>query len=94
MTTLNKTDMVAHIAEIADLSKAAAKRALDALLEGITDALCAGDQVTFVGFGTFKTADRKAREGRNPLTGAKIQIAAKRVPVFKAGKQLKDEVDS
>ncbi|MBN1684331.1 MAG: HU family DNA-binding protein [Gammaproteobacteria bacterium] len=92
MKTLNKTDMIEHIAEMADLTKASAKRALEALLEGITEALTDGNQVTFVGFGTFKTADRKAREGRNPLTGAKIRIPAKKVPLFKAGKQLKDEV--
>ena len=92
MKTLNKSDMIEHIAEAADITKVAAKNALEALLEGITEALCDGNQVTFVGFGTFKTVDRKAREGRNPLTGAKIKISAKTVPVFKAGKPLKEEV--
>jgi len=92
MKAMNKSDMIEYIADMTDMTKAAAKRALEAVLGGITEALRKGNQVTFVDFGTFKTSARKAREGRNPLTGAKIRIAAKTVPVFRAGKKLKDEV--
>ncbi len=87
---MNKTELVAHIAEAADLSKADATRALDAMMESITEALKDGDEVTLIGFGTFKVNSRAAREGRNPRTGETINIAASKVPAFKAGKALKD----
>lgn len=87
---MNKTQLVDEIAEAADISKAAAGRALDAFTDTVTAALKDGDQVALVGFGTFAVRDRAARSGRNPQTGATIQIAAAKVPAFKAGKALKD----
>jgi DNA-binding protein HU-beta len=87
---VNKTQLVDEIAEAADISKAAAGRALDAFTDTVTAALKDGDQVALVGFGTFAVRDRAARSGRNPQTGATIQIAAAKVPAFKAGKALKD----
>src|SRR5690625_3431289 len=77
----------------ADIPKAAAGRALDAMIDSVTGALQKGDQVVLVGFGTFSVKDRAARTGRNPQTGAEIQIAAAKVPSFKAGKALKDAVN-
>ena len=91
---MNKTELVDKIAESADISKASAARALEATLESITGALKASDPVVLVGFGTFNAKDRAARTGRNPQTGAPIQIAAARVPSFKAGKALKDALNS
>ena len=90
---MNKTELVDAIAASADISKAAAGRALDAVTESITDALKKGDQVSLVGFGTFQVKDRAARTGRNPQTGAPIEIAAAKIPSFKAGKALKDAVN-
>ena len=90
---MNKTELIEAIAASADISKAAAGRALDAVVDGVTDSLKKGDQVVLVGFGTFSVKDRAARTGRNPQTGAEIQIAAARVPSFKAGKALKDAVN-
>ncbi len=87
---MNKNDLISAIAEQADLSKAAAGNALNAITDNITAALAKGDSVTFVGFGTFSVKDRAARSGRNPQTGETIQIAAAKVPGFKAGKALKD----
>lgn len=87
---MNKAQLVDKIAENADISKAAAGRALDALTDSVTAALKDGDQVALVGFGTFSVRERAARSGRNPQTGATIQIAAAKVPSFKAGKALKD----
>lgn len=87
---MNKQDIINLIAEQADLSKAAAGNALNAVTDAITDALAKGDSVTFVGFGTFSVKERAARTGRNPQTGQTIQIAAAKVPGFKAGKALKD----
>jgi DNA-binding protein HU-beta len=87
---MNKQELIAAIAEQADLSKASAGNALNAITDTITAALAKGDAVTFVGFGTFSVKDRAARTGRNPQTGATIQIAAAKVPGFKAGKALKD----
>ena len=89
---MNKADLIDKMARDADITKTAAAQALDSLLEGITSALKGGNKVTLVGFGTFGVSQRKARTGRNPQTGATIQIAAKRVPKFTAGKALKDEV--
>ncbi|ANO33937.1 HU family DNA-binding protein [Vibrio breoganii] len=90
---MNKTQLIDAIAEKADLSKAQAKAALEATLEGVTDALKEGDQVQLIGFGTFKVSHRNARTGRNPKTGEEIQIAAANVPAFTAGKALKDSVN-
>lgn len=90
---MNKTELIDQIAESADLSKAAAGRALDATLEAITKSLQGSDPVVLVGFGTFQVKDRAARMGRNPQTGAPIQIKAARVPSFKAGKALKDAMN-
>ncbi|KLV03936.1 transcriptional regulator HU subunit alpha [Photobacterium aquae] len=90
---MNKTQLVDKIAENADISKASAGRALDAFIEAVSDSLKAGDQVALVGFGTFSVRERAARTGRNPQTGAEIQIAAAKVPGFKAGKALKDSVN-
>ena len=90
---MNKAELVDAIADTADISKAAATRALDALLGSVTTALKEGDQVSLVGFGTFQVKDRAARTGRNPQTGAPIEIAAAKVPSFKPGKALKDAVN-
>lgn len=90
---MNKTELIDVIAAEADLPKASAGRALDAVIDSITDALKKGDQVALVGFGTFSVKHRNARSGRNPQTGATIQIAASTVPSFKAGKALKDAVN-
>ncbi|MEA3547951.1 MAG: HU family DNA-binding protein [Thermodesulfobacteriota bacterium] len=89
---MNKTELVAAIAESADISKAAAGRALLGFLEAVTDSLQQGENVTLVGFGTFSAAERAARTGRNPQTGKKIKIPAKTVVKFKAGKKLADAV--
>jgi DNA-binding protein HU-alpha len=89
---MNKTELVAKIAEKSDLTKAQAKVALEAILDGVTESLVDGDAVQLVGFGTFKLNHRNARTGRNPQTGAEIQIAAANVPAFVAGKALKDAV--
>jgi DNA-binding protein HU-beta len=90
---VNKSELIDEIADSADISKAAAGRAVDAVVESVTNALKGGDQVTLIGFGTFSVKDRAARTGRNPQTGAEIQIAAAKIPSFKAGKALKDAVN-
>ena len=90
---MNKSELVDAIASGADISKASAGRALDAMVDTITETLRTGDQVALVGFGTFSVKDRAARAGRNPQTGNAIQIPAARVPGFKAGKGLKDAVN-
>ncbi len=90
---MNKSDLIEAIAQAADISKAAAERALDGTVAAITSSLQKGDMVTLVGFGTFHVGDRKARSGRNPRTGATIEIKASRVPKFRAGKALKDAVN-
>jgi nucleoid DNA-binding protein len=89
---MTKEQMVAKIAGEVDISKAKAAKALNTVLGGITMSLKRGDKVTFVGFGTFLVSKRAARTGRNPRTGAKIQICAARVPRFKAGSKLKAAV--
>lgn len=89
---MNKTELVEHIAANADISKAAAARALDATIEAIKGTLKKGDSVAVVGFGTFEVSKRAARKGRNPQTGAEIKIKAAKVPKFRAGKALKDAV--
>lgn len=89
---MNKADLIDKIAADADITKTAASAALDATLEGITETLADGGKVTLVGFGTFSVSHRSARQGRNPQTGETIQIPAKDVPKFTAGKNLKDSV--
>ena len=91
---MNKNELVDAIAEEADLSKASAGRALDAAINSITGALTKQDTVSLVGFGTFSVKHRAAREGRNPRSGETIQIKASNAPGFKAGKALKDAVNS
>ena len=90
---MNKSQLIDKIAAGADISKAAAGRALDAFIDAVGEALKEGDQVALVGFGTFAVRERAARSGRNPQTGATIEIAAGKVPAFKAGKALKDAVN-
>ena len=90
---MNKSQLIDKIADGADISKAAAGRALDAFIDAVGDPLIEGDQVALVGFGTFAVRERAARSGRNPQTGATIEIAAGKVPAFKAGKALKDAVN-
>ncbi len=89
---MTKADLVAKIAKEADIPKTKAEKALGSFIEGVTLALKKGKSVTLVGFGTFATAKRKARTGRNPQTGATLKIAAAKVPKFRAGKALKDAV--
>jgi len=89
---MNKSNLVEVMAEAADISKSAAGRALDGLTDAIAVALKEGDTVSVIGFGTFSVKERAARTGRNPQTGETIEIAASKVPTFKAGKALKDAV--
>ena len=90
---MNKGELIDAVAAASNLSKADASRAVEAVLDSITDALKSGDQVSLIGFGTFGVKRREARTGRNPQTGAPIQNAASNVPGFKAGKGLKDAVN-
>ena len=90
---MNKTELIDKIAESADISKASAGRALDATIDAITSSLQQADPVALVGFGTFTVLDRAARIGRNPQTGAPIQIKAAKVPAFKPGKALKQALN-
>ena len=90
---MNKAELVEAVAEQADMTKAEAGRAVDALVTTITGTLQKGDDIALIGFGTFTVRDRAARVGRNPQTGAEIQIKAAKVPAFKAGKALKDAVN-
>lgn len=89
---MNKTELIAEVAKKCTLSKKDAEKAVNATLEAITETLCAGEKVQLVGFGGFETKTRGARMGRNPKTKEAIQIPATTVPVFKAGKALKDKV--
>lgn len=89
---MNKSELIEAVAQSANISKAAAARAVDGMIQSITNALKEGDQVTLVGFGTFAVRERAARSGRNPRTGQVINIKASKVPAFKAGKALKDAV--
>jgi DNA-binding protein HU-beta len=90
---MNKTELVDAVADDADLSKADASRAVDAMVDAVTDALEKGDKVSLVGFGVFSVRERAARQGRNPKTGQSITIPAGKTPGFKAGKALKDAVN-
>ena len=89
---MNKAELIDHVAANADLSKAAAGAAVEAVLSGVTGALSNGNAVSLVGFGTFSVADRAARTARNPRTGEPINVPASKAPKFKAGKALKDAV--
>jgi DNA-binding protein HU-beta len=90
---MNKAELIDAVADAADISKAAAARSVDTVLEVITESLKKGNAVTLVGFGTFNTRRREARTGRNPRTGEPIQIGASNLAVFKAGKGLKDALN-
>ncbi len=91
---MNKTELVAAIADEAGLSKKDAEKALKAFTDVVTEELKKGEKVQLVGFGTFEVSERAAREGRNPQTGAAMKIAASKAPKFKAGKALKDMLNA
>ncbi|WP_119307551.1 HU family DNA-binding protein [Cohaesibacter haloalkalitolerans] len=91
---MNKNELISAVAEKADLTKAQAGEAVDALFDIISDTLKSGDEVRIIGFGNFSVTERAATEGRNPRTGDTIQIPASKTPKFKAGKGLKDAVNS
>ncbi len=90
---MNKTELVAAIAEKTELSKKDSEKALKAFIDVVTEELQKGEKIQLVGFGTFEVIERAAREGRNPLTGEKMKIKASKAPKFKAGKALKDAVN-
>ncbi|MEW6518445.1 MAG: HU family DNA-binding protein [Thermodesulfobacteriota bacterium] len=89
---MNKGDLVEKVAKDCDLTKAAAEKVLDSILAAISDAVAADDKVTLIGFGTFSVTERAAREGRNPQTGKKIKIAARKAVKFKAGSKFTDSL--
>ena len=89
---MNKSELISVVAEKADFTKKDTEKVVSAVFEGIEESLAKGEKVQIIGFGTFDIRDRKEREGRNPATGETIQIPAVKVPVFKAGKALKDSV--
>lgn len=91
---MNKSELIEKMAQSADMTKADAERALNSLVSTVTEELANGGDVSLVGFGTFKVNERAARTGRNPQTGETIQIAAAKVPAFKAGKAIKDAVNT
>ncbi len=91
---MNKSELIEKMAQSADMTKADAERALNSLISTVTEELANGGDVSLVGFGTFKVNERAARTGRNPQTGETIQIAAAKVPAFKAGKAIKDAVNA
>ena len=90
---MNKSELIDAMADSADISKAAAGRALDGFIDAVTNAVKNNDTVSIVGFGTFLLRERSARTGRNPKTGKTIEIAASKAPAFKAGKGFKDAVN-
>lgn len=90
---MNKAELVEAVAQAADISKAKASLAIDAVTNSVSKALSKGDSVTLVGFGTFSVRERAPRTGRNPRTGEELKIAAAKVPAFKAGKALKDSLN-
>ncbi|MBR5509490.1 MAG: HU family DNA-binding protein [Lachnospiraceae bacterium] len=90
---MNKTELIAAVAENADMTKKDAEKALKAFVDVVTEELKKGEKVQIVGFGTFEVSERAAREGRNPHTGEPMPIAASRAPKFKAGKALKDAMN-
>ncbi|MEO3945213.1 HU family DNA-binding protein [Gorillibacterium sp. CAU 1737] len=87
---MNKTDLIAKVAEVSELSKKDATKAVEAVFDAIAEALQAGDKVQLVGFGNFEVRERSARKGRNPQTGEEIEIEASKVASFKAGKTLRE----
>jgi len=89
---MNKADLIKKMAAEAGITQSQAGKALNSLVEGISKSLAKGERVTIVGFGTFSVVERKARSGRNPKTGAPLQIPARKVPKFAAGKSLKEQV--
>ncbi len=89
---MNKAELIDAVAKSADISKAVAGRAIDGMTAAVSNALKNDDSVTLVGFGTFSVRERAARKGRNPQTGEEINIKAAKLPVFKAGKTLKDTI--
>ena len=89
---MNRQDLISKICDDVKLTKKQANASLNSILEGISGALSSGDKISLVGFGTFKVTERKARTGVNPSTGKKIDIPARKVPVFKPGKKLKELV--
>ena len=90
---MNKTELIAAVAEKAEISKKDSEEALKAFIDVVTEQLKAGDKVQVVGFGTFEVSERAAREGRNPQTGETMKIEACKAPKFKAGKALKDAIN-
>ena len=90
---MNKTEVIAAIAEKSELTKKDAEKALKAFTDVVADELKKGEKIQLVGFGTFEVSERAAREGRNPQTGATMKIAASKTPKFKAGKALKDSLN-
>lgn len=90
---MNKTELVASVAEKAGLTKKDAEKAINALFVSVEEALVADDKVQIIGFGTFEVKEREARKGRNPRSGEEITIPASKNPVFKAGKSLKDAIN-
>lgn len=89
---MNKSDLIEKVVSSTEMSKKDATRAVDAVFDAISDALKNGDKVQLIGFGNFEVREREARKGRNPQTGEEIEIAASKVPAFKAGKVLRDQV--
>lgn len=90
---MNKTELIANVVESTGISKKEAAAVVDATFSSITNAMIAGEKVQLIGFGTFETRDRAAKIGKNPKTGEAVEIAACKVPAFKAGKALKDSVN-
>lgn len=93
VTLMTKTELIDSVAEKSGLTKKDSGKAVDAVLSAMTEALSNGEKVQLVGFGSFEVRERSARTGRNPQTGAVIEIKARKVPVFKPGKALKEAVD-
>ena len=89
---MNKTELIKNVAQNAEISQKEATLVVQTVVESITNALAAGEKVQLIGFGTFEVRERAARTGRNPQTGEEMQIAASKVPAFKAGKELKEAV--
>ena len=89
---MNKAELAVGVADQTGLTKKASRKAVDAAISAITDSLARGEKVTLVGFGTFQAVNRKARRGVNPQTGEELQIPAKKVPKFRAGKGLREKV--
>jgi DNA-binding protein HU-beta len=89
---MNKTELIARVSELSDLTKKDATKAVEAVFDSISESLKTGDKVQLIGFGNFEVRERSARKGRNPQTGEEIEIAASKVPAFKPGKALKDGI--